>query len=74
MTKTQCIATVYANSMEILRSQNVYRKISFKKLGLGQATMPPAPKSVLGDVHLKGSIHNLGQLKSNALDRVWASS
>ena len=31
MTKTQCIATVYANSMDILRMQNVYHKISFKK-------------------------------------------
>ena len=31
MAKAQYIATVYANSMGILMTQNIYRKISFKK-------------------------------------------
>ena len=31
MAKAQYIATVYANSMGILMTQNVYHKISFKK-------------------------------------------
>ena len=31
MAKTQYIATVYTNSMDILRSRDVYRKISFQK-------------------------------------------
>ena len=31
MAKAQYIATVYANSMGILQTWNVYRKISFKK-------------------------------------------
>ena len=31
MAKAQYIATLYANIMDILRTQNVYYKISFQK-------------------------------------------
>ena len=31
MAKAQYIATLYANNIDILRTQNVYRKISFQK-------------------------------------------
>ena len=35
MAKAQYIAIVYANSMDILTTRNVYRKISFKKFPEG---------------------------------------